>query len=727
MLFGLQIPTHWLYLIFLAIGLVGIIFQHSARLFLYLVIAYTLFIVFYAPLITLSATLVPQFQPKVISVLIITLALSLLGRMFLYSDRAESVERNWLKLILLVALIAIYYQINKVLVYGSIALFLAVAAISYGTLNIKPFSIIYDYKKRHIAIALMIFVLLPLLNLIQLDNSKKTIGFIKYHSVWAKEDIPYTIDDWTLKSNYSYSEFSKILSNKYKILNINSEKDLNEVLPQCDAVIIMTPTVPFNVSEKKNIKKFLSLNGKVIVIGDHTDLFGHGRVINDLIQYTGILINYDTHFESDSWYGLVSFRNTLLGKIRPLTASSISVKKPVYVMVWSHNWISEAANYNAPNFFGDLTWTADDKLGDFPMAITAKVGGGHLTLWTDSTMFSNFALYQPRIIQTIDHLINNGAFLSSITYYYSFLIIILFALLLFAYKYRGYLLLIIFFMSSVASGLYLVYFTETDGYYNPQSQINIFCEENIIREAPSNKDPELYSLSNLYSNIARFDLQPKWISEGPSRCSANQTCIWLTTYENYSNWKGKKPTHIIIIDDHEDISRLGYKRTFANAESTFLGLGEGSNRQLWITSDSKHSIVLPKTLIFASDGVLDDYTIGNWWATIEVSLYRKEMIKRFISWIRTKEEINLFQYPKLGVVSGKKKAIIIQSGKEDKELKNVDFNILEFEKNKYVYLGGEMWGVLHKEKQNYFIVGGPETSDNYLKYRDLRFLISIYP
>lgn len=688
--------------------------------------AYTLFIVFYAPLITLSASLAPQFQPKVISILIITLALSLLGRIFLYADRAETIERRGLKLILLAALITVFFQINKVLPYSSIAVFLAVATISYGTINIKIFSTTYDYKKRHIAIALMIFILLPFLNLIQLDNSKRTIGFIKYHSVWAKENFPYTTADWTLKSNYSYSEFSKILSNKYKILNINSEKDLNEVTPQCDAVIIMTPTVPFNVSEKKSIKKFLNQNGKVIVIGDHTDLYGHGRVINDLIQHAGISINYDTHFEPDNWHGLISFRNTLMGKVRPLSASSISVKKPVYVMAWSHNWVSEAANYNSPNFFGDLTWTADDKFGDFPMAITAKVGGGHLTLWTDSTMFSNFALYQPRMIQTIDHLINNGAFLSSVTYYYSFLIIIFFALLFFSNKHRGYLLLIIFFISSVASGLYLIYFTETDGYYDVKSQIHIFCKENIIREVPSNRDPELYSLSNLYSNIARYDLQPMWISENPSRCSTNQTCIWLTTYENYNKWNGYKPTHIVVIDDHEDISKLGYKRIFVNTEVTSLGLSESSNRELWVTSDSKHSIVFPETTIFTSDGVLDDYTIGNWWAAIEVSLYRKEMIKRFIDWIRKKEEINLFHYPKSGIVPGKKRAILIQSGKEDKELRNVDFDVLEYEKKKYVYLGGEMWGIFHKEGQKYFIVGGPETSDNYLKHRDFRFLISIH-
>ena len=36
-----------------------------------------------------------------------------------------------------------------------------------------------------------------------------------------------------------------------------------------------------------------------------------------------------------------------------------------------------------------------------------------------------------------------------------------------------------------------------------------------------------------------------------------------------------------------------------------------------------------------------------------------------------------------------------------------------------------MWGLLYKDNQKYFVVCGPETSDNYLKYKNNRFLISI--
>ncbi len=724
-LFSIQVPTQWLYLVFLAFGALGIISNYSARLFLYLNISYALFIVFYAPLTSLSASLFPQLQPKIISIFIITLVLSLLGRPFLYAKRVDSFEGKWLNLILLAALIILYFQINKILAYSPFALFLVIATISYAILNITPAYAIYDYKKNHIVIALLIFVLLPFLNFIQFDNSKKTIGFIRYHSVWAKEDVPYNLDDWTLKSNYSYSEFSKLLSNKYKMLNIDSEKDLIENLQFCDAIIIMTPTVPFTSSEKINLKKYLDLNGKIIIIGDHTDLYGHGRVINDLIENTGVSINYDAHFSPDNWYGEVPFRNTIFGNVRPLTASSISVNKPVYVMAWSHNWISEAANYNAPNFFGDLTWTDDDKLGDFPLAVTAKVGAGHITLWTDSTMFSNFALYQPRVLQTIEHLITNGEFLSSVTHYYSFLIFILLALSIVVFKYRGTFIIFIFFISSLTGGLYLIHHVKTDGYYNPQSRIDIFCNEDIIRESPPNKDILPFTLSNLYSNIARYDLQPKWISDNPSECLTKQACVWLTTYDNFLKWTGHKPKYVVITDDSKNISRLGYKKVFVNTESTHLGIGEGSNRQFWGTSDSKHSITLDGTSIFASYGVLDDHTIGNWWATIEVSLYRKEMITRFVDWIKEKRDINLFQYPKLGVIAGKRSAVLMQHGKENRSLNNIDFYVLEFGKNKYIYLGGEMWGLLNKENQSYFILGGPETSDNYLKYKNTRFLISI--
>jgi hypothetical protein len=232
-------------------------------------------------------------------------------------------------------------------------------------------------------------------------------------------------------------------------------------------------------------------------------------------------------------------------------------------------------------------------------------------------------------------------------------------------------------------------------------------------------------LSNLYSNIARYDLQPKWISDNPSECQVTHTCIWLTTYDNLIRWTGHKPKHIVITDDHNEISTFGYKKLFVNTESPDLGIGNGSNRQFWGTFDYKHSVTLSDTSVFASYGVLDDRTIGDWWTTIEVSVYRKEMVTRFTNWIKEKKDINAFKYPKPGVIAGKRHAILIQRGKENRILNNIEFDVLKFEKNKYIYLGGEMWGLVKKENQHYFILGGPETSDNYLKYKNTRFLILI--
>jgi len=723
--FCIQVPSHWLYLTFLFIGICGLVSHYPSGLFLYLNISYAIFVTFYAPINTLSLSLFPQIQPKIISVFLITFVLSFLGRAFLYRKRVEWNSGKWLNVILLISLIILFFQINEILSYSSLALFLVMVSISYAILDISSFTIVYDYKKKHAVIALVIFILLPFLNFIQLENPPKIIGVVRHHSVWAEDEVPYDPNDWTIKSNYSYSEFSEILSNKYNAIDIDSEEEMRDALRHCDGVIIMTPTIPFTSREKTYLKQYLDLKGKIIIIGDHTDLYGHGRVLNDLIERSGISINYDALFSPTTWYGEVQFRNTLFGNVRPLTAASISVKKPAYVMAWSSNWISEAADYSAPNFFGNLTWTADDQVVDYPLAVTVKAGKGHITLWSDSTMFSNFALYQPRAIQTIDHLINHGGYLSSLTHYYSFLIFILLTLLFCVSKHRSILLIFIFFISSLTGGLYLIYPIKTDEYYNPKSRIDIFCNEDIIRESPPNKNPLPFTLSNLYSNIARYDLQPNWISGNPSKCLPKQNCIWVTTSKTFTSWKGYKPKRIVLIDDYKDMEKLGYKRTYVETGPAFLDIATDFNRRHWIHPTSKHTFILDGSYIFASDGVLDDRTIGNWWAGIEVSLYRKEMMKKFIAWITEGTEIAAFQYPKLGVVEGRKSARLVQSGKENKSLEKIDFNLLEYGKDEYIYLGGEMWGLFNKNQDGNFIVGGPETSDNYLKYKNSRFLISI--
>ena len=146
------------------------------------------------------------------------------------------------------------------------------------------------------------------------------------------------------------------------------------------------------------------------------------------------------------------------------------------------------------------------------------------------------------------------------------------------------------------------------------------------------------------------------------------------------------------------------------------------NRHTWVLSNLSYTTMLKSSYVFSSYGVINDIVMGDWWATTDVSPYRKEMAKRFTDWIKYQHNIISYQYPQIGISKGNKKMILTQKIGPTKTPHSIRIIPFEYEKQKYAYLGGELWGIFSKTGNKISIIGEPETSDNYLKYAKNRFL-----
>ena len=91
------------------------------------------------------------------------------------------------------------------------------------------------------------------------------------------------------------------------------------------------------------------------------------------------------------------------------------------VLVWAkaRGWISEKADYSRPNFFGNFIWTSDDEVGDYFAGVTFAYGLGQISVWSDSTIFANFFIFQPKVIDILEILIEKGAILAFLAYIFS--------------------------------------------------------------------------------------------------------------------------------------------------------------------------------------------------------------------------------------------------------------------------------------------------------------------
>lgn len=726
-LYGINVPTYWCFISFLIFGILGLRFEYLARFFIFGNIVYSVFLVLYSPIISSVTLFLPNVQPKVITTLILTIIISAFGGILLSIPK----KINYHHLSKFIALSFILFGVFGILInklsYDLLALPSILLVVSYCAIEVFSNFGIYDYKVTHIKFFLFFFLSLTLLNFFPLERSTKTIGIVKNHSVWAREEIPYNQQDWTLRANYSYSLFMQVLSKQYDVLPLATKNDLKDKINLCDTVLILTPTIPFSPEEKGIIRDYVLKGGKILFIGDHTDLYGHARVINDVLSNWGVSVNYDALFSPENWYGKVRLRNSKFGAVRPLTGASLLVLRPSNIIAWSHNWVSEAANYNEPNFFGDLMWTGDDRYGDFPMGVVSNVGSGYVTVFSDSTIFSNFALYQPRVLDTLKYLIEKGSFLSLLAFYYPiFLLLFIFTLIIPNKKIKEGSILAIFIFSALTGGTYLIYNITHDGFYSHANQIKIFCQEDYLRESLPNQDPKPYSISNLYSNLARFDLHPDWKGEEPTGCSPDEKCIWFTTSDEFNSWNGNIPKFIVLVDDSNKLTKLGYEKRIISTVKNVVGLPEYSgNRYTWVLSNSAHTMTIRSSQIFSSFGVIDDIVLGNWWTSTDVSPYRKEMVNRFSNWIKYRHDISSYHYPPVGIRKGNKNMIMTQKEGGTTSLNNIDVVPFEYNRKKYVYLGGELWGTIKQEDNEINIIGGPETSDNYLRNKKNRFLGSI--
>lgn len=186
---------------------------------------------------------------------------------------------------------------------------------------------------------------------------------------------------------------------------------------------LVTPTKPFNLKEIEIISNWVRKGGRLVIITDHTDLFGHATAINPLLSRFGISVQKDVILDSTGDGG--TFR-TFFEKFSGLSANSIKGTGETWLYQLGY---SERTDYSKRSFFSD-NQISDEEIADcFCVGIRTKHGLGGLIVFGDSTLLANFALARPSAQAILNKLIRGGgsfscygfAFFSCIAYLFTFL------------------------------------------------------------------------------------------------------------------------------------------------------------------------------------------------------------------------------------------------------------------------------------------------------------------
>jgi hypothetical protein len=238
------------------------------------------------------------------------------------------------------------------------------------------------------------------------------------HSNWEWTDEPFDTTSFGIRAEYNYSCLREYLSHFYEVKV--SDSAIAGALDSADVLIIKTPTAAYTGLEVEAIERFVRRGGGLLLIGDHTNLFGMSTYLNCIASRFGMRFRFDDTFDLETT-GLSTYRRPRfafhpaarrIGLVGFLTSCSIEGGLGVEPVIVGCGLGSEDVDYGHPNFFSNINCELADRFGLFLQAGATRHGAGRVLLFTDSTCFSNFCMFSPgkpeMILGFIDYLNRRG-------------------------------------------------------------------------------------------------------------------------------------------------------------------------------------------------------------------------------------------------------------------------------------------------------------------------------
>ena len=128
---------------------------------------------------------------------------------------------------------------------------------------------------------------------------------------WANPEVREKPDDsWDMENMYGYTELRRLLD--AEVINIG------ELSNEIAEAWIITPTTPLKDEDATAIANWVAEGGHLIVVTDHTDIFGHARSIKPLLNEFGLVTSTTAFIPKKSDDGAA----TGFGKVTPLKTSN---------------------------------------------------------------------------------------------------------------------------------------------------------------------------------------------------------------------------------------------------------------------------------------------------------------------------------------------------------------------------------------------------------------------
>jgi len=230
--------------------------------------------------------------------------------------------------------------------------------------------------------------------------TEPVILFDEAHGEWESTTRPMDTEWYGKASVYNYDSMYQWMSLAHDTRRITT-RITGPSLDGCGILIVKTPTVPYLESEIHAIVDFVRDGGGLLVIGDHTNVFGTTTVTNSLLSRFGFSLNSDATYDLAtgdlSLHVPTSFpREPITSQMQALqflTSCSIHAPWNSWPVIRGTELLAATVDYSTEDFFPVSAYGLNATFGAFIQAAALPYGHGRVLVFSDSTCLSNFSLH----------------------------------------------------------------------------------------------------------------------------------------------------------------------------------------------------------------------------------------------------------------------------------------------------------------------------------------------
>ena len=174
-------------------------------------------------------------------------------------------------------------------------------------------------------------------------------------------------------------------------------------LTDIDVLVLKVPSAKYSQREIAAVNRFVEQGGGLLLIGEHTNVFGSGVYLNEIARQYGFQFRYDCLFGVDAF-----FRQSYAPPLAPhpiiahMPAMDFAISCSIdpaaergQTVVRGTSLKSLGADYHSTNFYPATENRAQMLYGAFVQVWATRAGKGRVVGFTDSTIFASFAAFEP--------------------------------------------------------------------------------------------------------------------------------------------------------------------------------------------------------------------------------------------------------------------------------------------------------------------------------------------